>query len=142
MILRAERTLECQAFNQLYVHAYNLVLRAGGSRKTVVLGERIQENGTLVRENYQIPEGHLEALSKEGWVVLDILSFQPQIEDLLAKQKMTRYPNPYLHDFSIPLITSGIFATVHFAENFSESFDALQEHAAARSYEVPIAYLM
>ncbi|HCC04694.1 TPA: hypothetical protein DEP58_00115 [Patescibacteria group bacterium] len=142
MILRAEDTLgSMQAFNDLYVYAYDLMRKAEGANKTVVLGEKPQKNGVIMEENFHIPAGHSDMLSSKGWTVLDILSFRPVIEKILALQKITKYPYPYLHDFSIPLIMSGIFATVHFCENFSASFDAICEHEAVKSFDIPIVYL-
>lgn len=137
MILRADSGINPKAFIELYVYAFSLVNKAVEPKKTVVL-DATCPNKTL-RESFRIRSKHSEILSAEGWAVLDLESFQPHIERLLAQQKNRSDQDAYLYRFLLPLITSGVFTKIHFCKTGTDRTSF--EHIAAERSGVSIVDL-
>lgn len=146
MILHAENGINPKAFKELYVYAFCLVNNAIASKKTVVLNAK-SPNKTM-KENFEVLTEHSETLSSQGWTVLDLASFQPHVERLLAQQKKRIDRDAYLYNFLLRLIADGVFTQIHFCKNCFQNpdvdvafHDTTFAYITAKRHGIPIVEL-
>ncbi len=94
-----------------------------------------------MEENLKKLYKHSVSLSNDGRCVLELTSFQPAIERLILKLDRNDYPIEILNEFTFPLIKNGCFDTLHFCNNYQESYGTTAEHLIAKLFDVPIVYL-
>jgi len=132
-----------QTLAQLKQHTLDMVSSAGQHwQRTIVLGPMTPKDGVTVNENMEALRRQSEQLSKDGWIVLELTSFQFVIDRLISSLELVpgEYPWPILHEFTVPLIQSGWFPRLHFRSNFQDSIGAKHEHEKAYDAGLQIYY--
>lgn len=141
MLITLPPDLQFNSLKDLYPYTFALLKQQKCPHNTLVLGPVTPKNGNTLEENLCILAEHSKTLSSKGWVVLDLRSFQPEIERLLSLKKSNGYPYEVLYNFTLPLIGSGCFRTIHFRKNYYESHGALFEHALVKQLGIRIVYV-
>jgi hypothetical protein len=141
-IIRLHEDPGVVSFAQLYHHTLQLLDTHPRRRgRTVVLGP-MSSNGKLTQEeNMARIQRSIDILSDEGWLVLDLLSFQNTVDRLIRELCVSGYPFPVLEDFTIPLIRSRWFQVIHFQAGYQHSIGAVREHAVVVEERIPIRYI-
>ncbi len=141
MLLRFQKQSEITSFEELFELSCMTLRNAQGEKKTTVLGPVTARNPELIRENLDMLSFYSKRLSEQGWVVLEIPSFQEVVDELIQQLNITGYPYGILHEFTLPLIRSKCFSVIHFRENYSDSLSTTIEHDATLGVHIPIRYL-
>ncbi len=141
-IIRLHEDPGVLTFFQLYHYTLELLNTHPRRRgRTVVLGP-MSSNGKLTQEENIIRiQRSVNILSDEGWLVLDLVSFQDTVDRLIQELRIPGYPFPVLEDFTIPLIKSRWFQVVHFQVGYQHSIGAVREHAVVVEERLPIRYI-
>ncbi len=110
---------------------------ARSPRTTTVFGPIAAKNGRTVADNLKGLADEARRLADQGWVVVDITSFddivlrigrQNGLDEASTPQQIADY---LMEHFTEPLMRSGCLHAVHFMPNWRESHGATREHQRA-----------
>lgn len=141
MLLQFQGVPNVNSFEELFELCCKTLQEVEGKKKTTVLGPISSSDPETVLHNLETLSFYSKRLAENGWVVLEIPSFQPVVDTLMKKLKIVGYPYGILHEFTLPLIRSKCFSVLHFRENYLESLGATIEHDATLGAHIPIRYL-
>jgi len=102
-------------------------------RTAVVFGPISDEDSHKEMANVLALRKQARTLSKMGWNVLDIASYQGVIARVTAERRITRYPVEVLEEFTLPLIANGWFNAIYFRQPFTHSVGTMREYETAQN---------
>jgi hypothetical protein len=141
MLIQLTKGAPVHSFQELFGITLSILGEFPGEKKTVVLGPVTSDDPVVTQNNLAMLACHAKGISGRGWVVLDIASYQETIQVLIEKLHIQGYPHEVLHDFSLPLIGTGVFQKVFFRDCYRKSFGASLEHQYTLEMGIPIEYL-
>jgi len=141
MLLKMRRDARRESLDDLCWHAsHDLLLpyRNLYPKRTVTLGRISHPDKRIVAENLAALARKSKELSEEGWIVLDLVSFQPSIDRIVKRMNIIGYPYEILERFTKPLIREGWFSAIHFRFPIRGSIGTEIEWDEAIRYKVKI----
>lgn len=112
------------------------------TKRTTVFGATKNPFSLPLQEsNFQNLTEHALLLAENGWIVLDLVSFQPIIDTLVAARRPNGHPTFIMNELILPLIHEQLFHTLHFVDGYRSSIDAYLAFTEATALSIPIVHL-
>jgi hypothetical protein len=139
MLIQIREDPGINSFAQLYWRTIELLSQhCRDLPRTMVLGPISHDDPSVVTQNLDALTLQAQRLSNAGLVVVDIASYYDITKRLIRSHKIAGYPFVLLEEFTLPLIRSGLFGTLHFRSPFDHSVGTKREYEEAELYRIEI----